>query len=283
MIFFNLYTVAVYISSYIRIFKYFQKSESMKVYQLLSCYGLLVINFVACNLLLYIAMLHITFGNMIIFIMHVRLNQTDYLLRRTNLKMFNIWNLRYILKQGRKNVKLLNDINRIYGKSFFATLIYMIPSNALLVMQLLTTKQTLIARSFFFVAGWIQFMAIFAFQISEALISTKILQTSRRMHSVSVKSQKLNTFPSKWKLLTFVEVFHSENGPSATYGKFGKVTFKAIRKVCWNIFKIRILFYIKLEIFAAFYLLLQIAIVCPKNNCQIVIVNSLSRNEIISK
>ena len=203
----------------------------MKINHLFAFFVTNSINFVVTYIVAHLINLCITLGYLLISVFHIRISQMDHLIKTYNMETFNEAKLKRLLKEGKLNIKIMRDGSRIYGNCLLVGVIVAIPSNALIVMHLLMTTHPLLSQVFLFFVALVEILAIFVMQSYCALISKKMVYSSGRMYRISVKAKRLNSFQVKWKLCTNIEFFHSTNVQSITYGKFGKITFWAIKKV----------------------------------------------------
>src|SRR5699024_6879424 len=110
-------------------------------------------------------------ASLIILIAHIKLSQMERFANGVTRSLS--WNkLARFLAHNSISIQTLADLNRVYGKALFATLLVNLPSNALFAMYLgknfahlpLSLKQTII----FF--GGVQILVIFIFHLYAAMI-----------------------------------------------------------------------------------------------------------------
>lgn len=173
--------------------------------------------------------------------------------------------LNSFLRANDFTVKVIPDISAIYGRALFALLLVGLPSNAILVMLLVSSRRvgqlTITIRVLFTVIYLFEVVFIFLVHTSLSLIVIKTHAPVRRMMALFAVScfcccgaqsrrEEWHTSSIKWKqdlkaklkLTRYFEQFHSRNQFALNYGGCGKITIRSFSR--------QLVYYTKLVFFA---------------------------------
>ncbi len=170
---------------------------------------------------------------LIFVIVFLKFAQMRTYVERLNSRSFNSRSFTVFNRAMRREmIRWNSDCNRVYGVVTFAFILSNIPSNAILVVMLLTVRPApgafvvlvLLVQSFFLL-----FVLVVGAQIGPLFAGPA--KPIIRLTFSSSHLWTVWTLGSRLKLTFYIEQFHSGNQYTANYGKYGKITFASSGKV----------------------------------------------------
>ena len=128
-------------------------------------------------------------------------------------------------------IKCLKDVNRLYGPALFVFILFGMPTNAKMVISLLTQRLSPQNKLIIIILALFQLSVIFVIHFFSALITVKLHQPAKTFFKISFASKRIKSIKMKLKLCRYIEQFCSNNTYSVTYGKYGKISYVSIGKV----------------------------------------------------
>lgn len=190
-----------------------------------------------------------TFAILVMSVCSRRLGQLQRLVARTSLPTIDALWLRRFFAVNNQFLLLLYDINRVYGRALYASVVVGLPANALVIFTFAFHQLSLLLQVILTLSGFLAVFFIFGVHLKVALIVAKLHCPAKKLMVVMAswpcsegRPRKAGCLRLKLKTLRYVEQFYTTNQHTVTYGKFGKVTVKSFGR--------HLLYYTKLLIFA---------------------------------
>lgn len=207
-------------------------STSMGIVSFLSFQIIGLITLVIIHIFTHGIIVTAIFGILVITIGDIMLNQIEDYVSRMPLETVDRRWLRFYFRQANRSVHFLADINAVYGRALYATLLVGVPANAVLIQVLAIYQLDLPIRLILTLAGSFAVIFIFGVHLKAAVVIKKIHQPAKRLIKLDIfwgADHRRSKLKIKLKLQRYIEQFHTVKKFTVTYGSYGSITVQSFR------------------------------------------------------
>ena len=144
------------------------------------------------------------------------------------------------------SLRLLQDVNRVYGPAIGGFVAINLPLNAMLTVMLILgggERFPPSARPLLAFVLLVQFVFVFGLAVVVARLAIMLHSGAKKVLSLSCGAQQLEksrkssnnslgwSVKAGWKVATYIELFHTGNLHTITYGNCAKITYQTVAKV----------------------------------------------------
>lgn len=184
-------------------------------------------------------------GVLLAAVTYVKFKQVEQYVCSLKISNFSFISFSILSYHMNLSLKLLADMNHIYGIALLILMLVNLPINALILMLLFMGK---LNPSLLVLAVIIAFFQTFFISIVNfccAVLSLRFYHPAKRFLSLSYRLQEKKCFlplKTKLKMAFFIQLFYVKNQFTFNFGKYSKITFKNVGR--------SLFYYIKILIFA---------------------------------